>query len=380
MTTTRHYSPRLGAIADAQFEAVARRMDLGAFVRAEPAGPGLFGQNVFLTTSAGEFVFRGAPHWRHGQPDDAWQFPKEQFYADMLHARTNVPVAWPQRLDDSCSIFQWPYLIMPRLEGVCLADRAARVSVAAQDWPMIARALGRALAGLQSVHVAQAGDYDPATRAIAPFEGGFGGHLAREIARAADGARRNGALTEDDEDWLASVTAAAADPTPPAQAVYTHNDYALGNVLVRRDGAGWRVSGVIDLMTSCFGDAAADLVRLSCHWIDAHPERAAAFINGYRDAGGAPPPDRARIAALVVCERLLIWEYFTRPDLAPAPAPTEESAAAAAASASASAAAAAAQTPANTTEAPMRERLFGRKSFRAWATPYLDALSRMVSS
>ena len=44
------------------------RLNLGRFLHAEPIVGGLFGQNVFVTTTAGEFVLRGAPHWVNGAP------------------------------------------------------------------------------------------------------------------------------------------------------------------------------------------------------------------------------------------------------------------------------------------------------------------------
>ena len=53
------YSERLGAIGDEQFHAVADRLQIGRFVKAAPTTSGLFGQNVFVTTTEGEFVLRG---------------------------------------------------------------------------------------------------------------------------------------------------------------------------------------------------------------------------------------------------------------------------------------------------------------------------------
>jgi len=75
------YSKRLGHITPDQFQAALTRLHLGDYVKAEPVSFGLFGQNVFLTSTRGEFVFRGALHY-------PWQFPTEQFFVDKLHVQT----------------------------------------------------------------------------------------------------------------------------------------------------------------------------------------------------------------------------------------------------------------------------------------------------
>ena len=151
VSQARLYSQRLGTITDAQFNAALRRAGLGTFVAAEPAPGGLFGQNVLLTSTTGEYVFRGAPHWWKGQANDAWQFPKEQLYARLLAGAAKVPVAWPQHLDAALDLFPWPYLIMPRLPGIRLEDPQARARLSGADHEVIARALGVGLAGLQAL-------------------------------------------------------------------------------------------------------------------------------------------------------------------------------------------------------------------------------------
>src|SRR5437870_5571176 len=109
------YSERLGAIRDAQFAVACVRAGIGAFLKAEPTTAGLFGQNVFVTTSNGEFVLRGAPHWVKGPNDkawrreDRWQFTKERWFAQQLHERTKAPVPWPMLHDEASDIFGWPY-------------------------------------------------------------------------------------------------------------------------------------------------------------------------------------------------------------------------------------------------------------------------------
>lgn len=329
------YSERLGAIADAQFDAALRRAGLGAFVAATPAPGGLFGQNVFLTSTTGEHVFRGAPHWWNGARNDAWQFPKEQLYARLLAGAAKVPVAWPQHLDAAADLFPWPYLIMPRLSGIGLEDAEARAALSPADHEAIARALGVGLAGLQALTSPFAGDFDPATGQIAPFEGGFAAHVAADVIQQVRAAGPR--LTEADRTWIDAQTATLSQgaETP---AVYLHADFSIGNVLVARGEAGWAVSGVFDLMTSEFGDGLADTVRQACRYMDGQAPLARLFLDGWRDAGGVGASDR--LPAYVVRERLLIWEYFSR-------------------------------------EAH-RAEWTRRTTFKTWCAPYVDAMREMT--
>src|SRR5919112_6694730 len=111
----REYSLRLGAIDDDQFRLALQRLGLGEFVCAEPVGGGLFGQNVFVASTTGEYVLRGAPHYD-------WQLPSERFFARLLHERTRAPVPWPYVIDPAADIFGWTYAVMPRMPGLQLTD------------------------------------------------------------------------------------------------------------------------------------------------------------------------------------------------------------------------------------------------------------------
>ena len=66
---TREYSKHLGLLSPDQFQAALNRFGLGNFLHTEPIPFGLFGQMVYLTSTDGEFVLRGRPHF-------PWQFPK----------------------------------------------------------------------------------------------------------------------------------------------------------------------------------------------------------------------------------------------------------------------------------------------------------------
>ena len=97
---SREYSKRLGAISDEQLQAALDRFGLGRMVSAEPIANGLFGQNLMVSTTSGEYVFRGAPHWNPAGEDD-WQFEKERFFSRLMHeSKSGPPVAWPYLLDE----------------------------------------------------------------------------------------------------------------------------------------------------------------------------------------------------------------------------------------------------------------------------------------
>ena len=177
-STNQVYSRRLGAISPEQFQAALARFSLGEFVGATPIDGGLFGQNVFVTSTQGEYVLRGSPHY-------PWQFPKEQFGAALLHAHTQVPVAHPYLLDPTTDIFGWPYLLIPRLYGT--HPLAAHLSL--PEKLAIAQALGQNLAGLQALTWPFAGDYDLASQTIQPFPGGFAHWIAADIRSWRDTAR-----------------------------------------------------------------------------------------------------------------------------------------------------------------------------------------------
>lgn len=94
------YSKKLGTITNEQFQKALDKFNLGKFIKAEPISSGNFGQNIFLTTTSGEYVFRGKPHY-------PWQFPSEQFMAKLLHDKTKTPIPYPYLVDEQTDIFGW---------------------------------------------------------------------------------------------------------------------------------------------------------------------------------------------------------------------------------------------------------------------------------
>lgn len=260
-----------------------------------------------LATSRGEFIFRGA---QHGD----WQFAKEVFFARLLAERTTAPVAWPQWLETSPTIFGWPYVLTRRLPGQALADTDLIAALSAQDRLSIARRQGEILAALQALTWETAGDFDLASGTIRAFEGGHTAHLIGEVRRHAADAEQSGSFAQDDWAWVESVLARAAEAGDTGPAVYLHNDFSLNNLLAERAEDGWILTGVVDLMTSCFGGGEADLCRQAANSLTQDRALAEALIGAYRAAGGGGPNAQARAPLYVVYERLLLWEYFTRPE------------------------------------------------------------------
>jgi hygromycin-B 7''-O-kinase len=309
------YSRRLGVLAPEQFQAALTRFALGDFVGAAPIAGGLFGQNVFVTSTQGEYVLRGSPHY-------PWQFPKEQFGAALLHAHTQVPVAHPYLLDPTTAIFGWPYLLMPRLHGTHpLADQLALPEKLA-----IAQALGQNLARLQALTWPVAGDYDLASHTIQPFPGGFARWIATDtrswLAKARANTAAAPATTAGDLAWTERVLAAAQ----PALAVafepcFVMNDYNPGNLLVAHATGAWQVTGLFDLMEYYFGDGEADLMRLIAIYLDKEPQNGARLAQAFGTAYLAARPARdgfagfaARYRLYMLRDRAIAWEYGTRPE------------------------------------------------------------------
>jgi hygromycin-B 7''-O-kinase len=306
--TERIYSQRLGALTPRQFQTALTRFGLGSFVDAAPVSQGLFGQNVFVHSSQGAYVLRGAPHY-------PWQFPKERFGATLLHERTQVPVAYPYLLDTATDIFGWPYLLMPRLHGTSPADPHLTLAERLD----IAQALGHNLVHLHQLTWPVAGTYDLASDSIQPFGEGFAHWIVADIRRWLATARANGvATTTDDVRWVEQVIREAHSALARAfQPCFVMNDYNPGNVLVNRIHSSWQVSGLFDLMEYYFGDGEADLTRLIAVYLEQgqqHGVRLAhAFASTYLRQKPAREGFAERYALFMLRDRLIAWEYGTRP-------------------------------------------------------------------
>jgi aminoglycoside phosphotransferase (APT) family kinase protein len=308
----REWSRRLGVIQPMQFQAALTRFGLGDFVAASPITAGLFGQNVFVTSTTGEYVLRGKPHY-------PWQFPAERYFASLLHERTQVPVPWPYLYDARSDIFGWPYVLMPRMPGLQLSDPEVVAQLRHQDRAGIAGALGANLAAMQALTWPVPGDYDAATDTIQPLPTSYPEHLRVALLRHLALARGyNSRTTPEDCEWVLRVVDGAQTAlSEPFRPCFVMTDYKEGNLTVKQDGGAWHVGGVFDLMEGAFGDGELDLYRQAWEYLDEDRSLVGAFLTAYVAARPPRPGLLARLPVYVLHDRLIDWEYFQRPTHAP---------------------------------------------------------------
>jgi aminoglycoside phosphotransferase (APT) family kinase protein len=304
---TREYSKRLGVLTGGQLQATLARFGLGELRAAGPAPGGLFGQNVFLTSSSGAYVLRGAPHYDG-------QFERERYFCGVIHERTGARAPWPFLIEKSPEIFGWSFALMPLMPGVHLSDREVQRSLTGDDRLGLARAMGAYLALIQRATWDAPADYDYARGDLAPLDVPFSDWF---IARTRDWLGRcrqaSGATTAEDVSWAESAIAATYPSlNTPFTPVLVHTDYTEGNVVAERADDGWRICGVFDLGDAYAGDGEYDLARLSCLYGRRSGDELRAFIDAYTLARPPRAGFEERLALYILADRLFIWEYGQR--------------------------------------------------------------------
>jgi len=306
------YSKRLGVLVHDQFQAALDRFDLGLLMHAEPILFGNFGQNVFLTSTKGEYVLRGAPHY-------PWQFPKERFFTQLLHEHTPVPVPWPYLLDSCDDIFGWSYVIMPRMPGAQLIDPDVRGTLNAQDKCGIASAMGTTLAYMHTLIWPYTGEYDLKTNTIQPLGVDYGKWVILRIHHYLQLAvPLSDRTTDADVEWVERLIAQGRESLAvPFEPCFVMQDYKEGNAVAEcRDGV-WHISGVFDYMEPYFGDGETDLSRQVAVYADEDLELARTFVRAYMEqlhACNRPlrPGFAERFPIYMLLDRLIIWQFAQR--------------------------------------------------------------------
>lgn len=301
----REYSKRLGNISDKQLQRALRHFDLGTFLSAEPIPFGLFGQNLFVTSSSGEFVLRGVPHYD-------WQFPTEKFFIEQLHARTRVPVPYPYLLNPSTEIFGWSFVIMPKMPGLQLADAQVVAHLPMDERRCVAQALAAMLIEIQTLTWTHSGRYNIATQMIEQMLQDYRSWIVQRIReQLAQAQSYNANTTVSDVVWVENIIERTAHAClTPYQPCLVLEDYKEPNVVVRQEETGWQVSGVFDFMTAHFGDGEADLARQVGTYLREIPELADEFVQFYLDQKVVQPGFGERQQLYMLYDSLLIWSFW----------------------------------------------------------------------
>jgi aminoglycoside phosphotransferase (APT) family kinase protein len=286
-------------IDDAALAQALRQHGLGELLSFEPILRGHWRQNVALTATGGQYVFRGRPILPQ-------QFQIEAQAVSFLARQHVVPVPAPYLVDDSHRLFPWDYALMPLLDGIPVEGSNLGPRVGPQTHAPLLHAAGDLLARLHELPVG------PDDQQGFPLLAGEDAPLARLLARARHNlntCQTRGFLTPLEAHGVLEKLEAGAAPSSLSELSFVHGDFQVNNLLVSaEDGA--RIVGLLDFSGSHFGHAAEDLPRLLCMALDldASGALADAFMGAYR-ARRHP----ARLEALpfyLLCERLDLWVFI----------------------------------------------------------------------
>ena len=266
-----NYAGSLGEITGEQFDKALQKLDLGSLIKVEKVIGGVVGQNVFLTSTKGEFVFRGRPFYDE-------QFDVEKFAVENLREKTNVTTAYPYLIDNDTDIFGFKYAIMPRLSGILIANGGTIiVDLSKDDRLKIARAMAETLAEMHTLK------YEPDNRFPFPFEYKSSEDYAKwVVSRITDEIEDFIDIRSGDVEFITEIVEKNKDALLiPFEPCFLMGDFKEDNVLFSNDNGEWKVSAVFDFAMSHFGDCERDLSRLYAMYAETDVDLAKEFINTY---------------------------------------------------------------------------------------------------
>ena len=296
----RKYSERLGVIDPGQLFEVAEMFELGDVLSAEAMPGGLFGQNLALHTSEGEFVLRGNPHGHV-------QLVKERRVAEFIDERSPLPAPWPYEVADDTEIFGWTFAVMPLLPGE--SGEVIRGVAEETERAALATAMGEALAELHEATADFAGPYDAQLDDFIEMDD-FGEWALHRFEHWRNACRSVNALSTEAELWLDELVEQCAPALgEPFTPVLVHHDFKPGNLNFERENGGFVASGVFDLFEAYLGDGEEDIVRML--W-SVEPYERRRFVDAYVAVNPLRPGAADRLALYAVCDWMVIWEYGRR--------------------------------------------------------------------
>jgi Ser/Thr protein kinase RdoA (MazF antagonist) len=178
-----------------------------------------------------------------------------------------------------------------------------------RDWEAVARALGRAAAGLHAVTFLAPAQWQD-DRLVA-FNGSqrerFEGLIAELISKGS----QRGLLDDESEQWVREALAAEVDGYVPT---IVHHDLTRNNAHFTFEVDTVEVSGIFDLKECFVADPDEDLARSLWEFcVEVGSGAGRAFLDAYRAERPARAGEAARLRAYVIYDLFLIWVEAPRP-------------------------------------------------------------------
>ena len=221
----------------------------------------------------------------------------------------SVPVPRALSLDASASP---PWAVFEWLDG----ERFDRLVTHASppEIEQVCRAAGEVLAAIHTFTFGGPGFLGPELEIREPMGyswlTGVRAFFGSELARQRVGARLAQQVADLTEREAWRLDAAWG------QAHLVHADYKPWNLLVRRTRSGWSISAVLDWEFSFSGPPLCDL-GIFLRYAEQMPQTyLSGFLDGYRAAGGALPPDARNLARLI--DLVSLWTFLALTPLDPA--------------------------------------------------------------
>jgi aminoglycoside phosphotransferase (APT) family kinase protein len=221
---------------------------------------------------------------------------KEWLIAQWL--QNQIPLAAPLYADLAGSNHGTPYTILAWVQGPRLLDLLQ--TAAAETVGACACAAGQTLAAIHAHPFPAAGFFGPDLTLVEPLATDssawqayitqcvFAGHGKTWL-----GAERTARLQRFVAAHLAEFD------TLPAQITLVHADYKGQNLLMRQEQAQWQTAAVLDWEFAFAGWPLLDFAIFLRDEANLPPSYAAQFVQGYRGAGGALPPNWHRLCKLL---------------------------------------------------------------------------------
>ncbi|MBS4207317.1 aminoglycoside phosphotransferase family protein [Bacillus sp. FJAT-50079] len=252
-------SNQLGIINDDQLQSMLEKFNMGTLISFKKTANGAMGQTMFVSSTEGEFVFKGNPLYKG-------QLVEEKFFIENLQQRTNVPVPVPYIIDDSQEFFGWSYALMPRLQGEHLYSKS---KLHVDEKLEIAELISKTMAEFHTWSVTESGELNTENFNITPFKDTYVQWLYKRIMFWLEDAKKYSIITSEDFEWVETLLDDSKESLDRfSSPTFVMGDFKPGNFLINLGDRGLEISGVFDFTNSYFADPISDLIKMITFYMD----------------------------------------------------------------------------------------------------------------